>query len=79
MKRLLLLIPSLVLLSGCTTTTYTDAQVTFNRTSLFNKAQIGKLQKTKDGILLEGYVNDQVTGAALITGAAVEAALKGAK
>lgn len=79
MKRILVLIPSLVLLSGCTTTTYTDTQVTFKRTSFLTQQQIARLEKKGDGLVLEGYVNDQVSAAAAIARAAAEGAVKGAK
>lgn len=65
--------------SACTTTSYEDAQVKFKRTSFLNQAKISKLEKTQHGVLMEGYVNDQVAGAAAITKAAVEGALQGAK
>lgn len=72
----------LLSLTACTTTKYAegpDGTVTFSRTSFLNQAKFSKLEKTKDGLKLEGYVNDQVAGAAAITEAAVKGAISGAK
>lgn len=72
----------LLVVAGCTVTKYAEdagGRVTFSRSSFLNMSKVARLERTTNGLVLEGYINDQVSGAAEIAKAAVEGAVKGAK
>lgn len=73
MKNLLILLASLTC-SGCVYTKYESSGTTLTRISLFGNQSVGKLDM-KNGTM-EGYVSEQAQAAALVTEAAISAAIK---
>lgn len=74
----------LVSLVGCTHTSYSDKDGNkFTRTSFGTTQNIGRISASTDGtkksLDVEGYTNDQAQVASAVVGAAVSAAVKGAK
>jgi hypothetical protein len=83
--RLLLLVPALVLFTGCQVLTYSSPQGEhFTRSSLGTKTSIQSLRVDSDtngvrSVKLEGYQNDSTQALGAVTEAAVRAALQGVK
>jgi len=73
----------LLLLTGCATRTVTlpDGSVLYKSVRFGNKEQIKKIEfrHGSDVFILEGYSSDQVEALGVVTKAAVEGAIAGAK
>lgn len=67
---------ALAVLTGCTSTTYTDPTgATFKRSSFLNRQNIGKVEmKAGDkSLVIEGYSNEQTEIAAAVAGSVAKA------
>ena len=83
MKRIALLI-AVALCGGCTITKYEEQGAKFSRAQFFTKQVFSDLSVnvSTNGsrtLTLKGYSNDGVAGAAAVTSAAVDAAVKAIK
>lgn len=75
---------SAVLLTGCTSTTYTDPSgATFKRVSFLNRQNIGKVEakagEKEKSFVIEGYSNEQTELAAAVASSVAKALTPAAK
>lgn len=81
---ILIIVSSLVMLSGCSNVHYEEDGVVFDRTSYFNITSMNKFDATHDkngklNFKVAGYHDDKAEALGIAVGAAVEAAIKSMK